>query len=52
VTNTGEFASLVAGTGHSQHEDKVDSVSITPSYGGSLFWSATYDLTLKRYKGN
>ena len=51
VSDTREFASLAARSQRSQNEGKVESFSIAPSYGGSVFWSGTYALTLKRYHG-
>jgi hypothetical protein len=51
VSNTAEFASLVAGSGHLLDEERVRTISIAPSYGGSLFWSGKYELTLKKYTG-
>jgi hypothetical protein len=51
VTNTAGFASLAAGTRRFQVEGAVGSISISPSYGGSIFWSDTYVLTLKAYRG-
>lgn len=51
VCNTGEFASLAVGNRRFQEEGKVESVSIAPSYGGSVLWSDTYTLTLKEYHG-
>jgi len=51
VSSTGEFADLMAGGGHSLDEDRVRTISVAPSYGGSLYWSGTYALTLKRYVG-
>jgi hypothetical protein len=51
VRNTGEFASLAVGNRRFQEEGKVESISIAPSYGGSVLWSGTYTLTLKRYHG-
>jgi hypothetical protein len=51
VSNTGEFASLMARSKHPQDEDRVRTISIAPSYGGSVYWSGTYELTLKRYVG-
>jgi hypothetical protein len=51
VSNTGEFASLAVGNQRFQDEAKVDAMSIEPSYGGSVFWSSTYTLTLKTYRG-
>jgi len=49
VSNTDEFAALKAGPFRPQNEKKVTSISIAPSYGGSVFWSGTYALTVKKY---
>jgi hypothetical protein len=51
VSNTAEFASLATGNRHFQDEGKVESISMAPSYGGSLLWSGTYTLTVKTYEG-
>jgi hypothetical protein len=51
VSNTGEFAALAAARPFSQDSGIVQSISIAPSYGGSLFWSDTYRLTLEKYHG-
>jgi hypothetical protein len=51
VGNTRGFAALVAGTKLSEKEEKVQNISIAPSYGGGLFWSDNYALTLKEYVG-
>jgi len=51
VSDTGEFASLMAGSKELLSQDEVKSISIVPSYGGSIFWSDTYQLTLKKYGG-
>lgn len=51
VSNTTEFAALMTRSKDPQHEDAVRTISIEPSYGGSLYWSGTYELTLKRYVG-
>jgi hypothetical protein len=51
VSNTAEFASLATGNRRFQDEGKVKSMSISPSYGGSILWSGTYTLTVKRYEG-
>ena len=49
VCNTSQFASLATGDRQFEDEQKVDSISIAPSYGGSVFWASTYTLTLKTY---
>lgn len=49
VSDTGEFASLMARSKRPQDENRVRTISIAPSYGGSVYWSGTYELTLKRY---
>jgi hypothetical protein len=51
VANTSEFALLAAGDRRFQDAGQVASISIVPSYGNSLFWSGTYQLTLKTRKG-
>jgi len=50
VETTEEFASLAKESKDSH--DNVESISISPSYGGSLFWSDTYELTIKKYIGD
>jgi len=49
VSNDGEFASIVAGDTGLADGAKVESISIAPSYGGSVYWSGEYELTLKEY---
>jgi hypothetical protein len=49
VNNTSDFASLANGKDSAQKLERVESISIEPAYGGSLFWSGTYALRLKRY---
>jgi hypothetical protein len=49
VRNTEEFASLMDRPKRLLKEKQVKSISIVPSYGGSVFWSDTYALTVKRY---
>jgi hypothetical protein len=51
VSNTTEFASLATGNQRFRDESKVESISISPSYGGSLLWSGTFTLTVRRYQG-
>jgi hypothetical protein len=51
VSNTAEFAYLAAGNERFQEESKVESISISPSYGGSVLWSGTFTLTVGRYQG-
>jgi hypothetical protein len=50
VGSTEQFASFAEGSKDAQY--KVQTISISPSYGGSLFWSDTYELTIKKYIGN
>lgn len=50
VSNTGEFASLAAGRSLSKDDRQVKRLSIAPSYGGSIFWSDSYTLTLMTYR--
>ena len=49
VTNTDDFASLAAGIAFPKNNRRVARISITPTYGGSVFWSDTYTLTLKKH---
>ena len=51
VGSTGDFSSLMARTSRSLSEERVKTISITPLYGGSMWWSDTYELKLKRYAG-
>lgn len=50
VSDTAEFASLVAGDRRFEEKNRVESISIAPSYGGALLWSGTFALTVKRYQ--
>jgi hypothetical protein len=52
VGNTAEFASLAARSTVPKGDRRAESISIVPSYGGSVFWSDTYTLTLKKYIGD
>jgi hypothetical protein len=52
VSDTNEFASLMTGSSNVLEEDRVQTISIAPSYGGSMFWSDTYELKVKRYRGD
>jgi hypothetical protein len=49
IANTDDFASLAAGIAFPKNDRRVERISITPTYGGSVFWSDTYTLTLKKY---
>jgi hypothetical protein len=49
VSTTREFASLTARGKDQSAEKNVETISIVPAYGGSFFWSSTYELTLKKY---
>ena len=51
VNDTKDFASLAEGIDRPRAQEKVQSISIAPSYGRTLFWSGTYSLTLRRYVG-
>ena len=51
IRNTEDFVFLATGNQYNIKNNIVDSFIITPSYGGSIFWSATYSLTLKEYRG-
>jgi hypothetical protein len=48
VSSDAEFVSLMTGSEAAQ-EERVRSFSIEPTYGGSVFWSRTYELTLRQY---
>jgi hypothetical protein len=50
VRNTSDFVSLATGDKKVENAAKVDSISIAPSYGGSIFWAGEYRLTLKTYR--
>jgi hypothetical protein len=49
VNDTEEFVSLTEKREQPQDGEKVRTIAITPSFGGSLFWSSSYDLKLKKY---
>jgi hypothetical protein len=51
VSDTNEFASLMAGSGKLRMPERVQTISIAPSYGGALFWSDSYELKVKKYRG-
>jgi hypothetical protein len=49
VSDTSQLAALASRDREFEDEEKVDKISIAPSYGGSMFWASTYTLTLKTY---
>jgi len=49
VGSTRDFASLMAEKSDVGFDGQVKSISIAPTYGGPVFWSDTYELTLKKY---
>ena len=49
VSNTSDFGVLAEQNGRMTDRGRVTQIVITPSYGGSLFWSDTYKLKLKKY---
>jgi hypothetical protein len=51
INDTGEFASLMNRDMRAKAGVRVRTISITPSYGGSLYWRREYELTVKRYVG-
>ena len=51
VKNTKDFVFLATGNQRYLKNSIVESIVVTPSYGGSIFWSATYTLELKAYRG-
>jgi len=50
VRNTGELAAFATADREFEDGAKVESISIAPSYGGSIFWANTYTLRLKAYR--
>jgi hypothetical protein len=51
VKNTRDFMYMAMGQQRYLSGNTVRSIVITPSYGDSIFWSRTYDLKLKAYRG-
>jgi hypothetical protein len=51
VSNTSEFVPLMSSNKGTEDGRKVESISIAPTYGGSVLWSGTYELKFKRYVG-
>lgn len=51
VGDTKDFASFMKEHGTTQDAKKVRAISVAPAYGGSTYWSGTYELKLKRYVG-
>jgi hypothetical protein len=51
VKNTKDFVFLATGNQRYLKNNMVESIVVTPSYGGSIFWSATYTLEMKAYRG-
>jgi hypothetical protein len=49
VSDTKDFAALMTKANQGAHLPRVQTISITPSYGGSLFWSKSFAITLKKY---
>jgi hypothetical protein len=52
VSNTDDFASLISGRESLQRENRVQTITIEPSYGGSIFWADTLKLKIKRYRSD
>jgi hypothetical protein len=50
VQNTKDFVFLATGNLNYLKGNSVENISITPTYGGSIFWSKTYTLRLKAYR--
>lgn len=50
VESNKDFVFLATGNQHYLKNKIVESILITPSYGGSIFWSSTYTLELKAYR--
>jgi hypothetical protein len=51
VTTTDEFALLMSDDQPFQKGGRVESISIAPSYGGSLIWADSFQVTVKEYHG-
>jgi hypothetical protein len=49
VGNTKDFAALFETNRGFDRGKRVESISIAPTYGGTLFWANTYELTLRNY---
>lgn len=49
VENNRDFVLLATGNQHYLKNKMVESIKITSSYGGSVFWGPTYTLELKTY---
>jgi hypothetical protein len=49
VRDTGRFAALFLRSNGLGDGDEVRTIAIAPSYGGTMFWSKSYTLTLKEY---
>ncbi len=49
--NTKDFVLLATGNQRYLKTNTVESIVLTPAYGGSILWSATYTLKLKTYQG-
>ena len=50
--NTKDFVLLATGNQRYLNNHMVESIELSPAYGGSTLWSATYTLKLKAYQGN
>jgi hypothetical protein len=48
VSQSTQFAALAAGGWKPRDEQRVLTIAIVPSYGGSFFWSPTYELTVRK----
>lgn len=49
--NTKDFVLLATGNQRYLKNNMVESIVLTPSYGGSILWRAAYTLKLKAYQG-
>lgn len=52
IKNTKDFELLATGNYPYLTHSIVESISITPAYGGSIFWNDVYTLKLKTYRGD
>ncbi len=49
IADTSGFASLMRDHQAVEDAGRVQSISITPAYGGSLYWSGNYQMALRKY---
>ncbi len=52
IKNTKDFAIIAVDKLHYLNGNTVESFTLSPAYGGNLFWNASYQLKLKAYQMN